>query len=190
MRGLAALAAIATLAAAWLLPWDRWTAPFPAHMIRHMTLVAIAAPLIVLALPRLTEWLAIPALAGMLVEFAIVWSFHLPGLHNLSAFGTAWFVLEQAAFLLAGLAVWAGALAARPLAGAGAMLLTSMHMTLLGALIVLSPRPMYLICGQDLGSQQLGGLIMLGIGTPVYLVAGLWLVGRALHHLDTQEAQA
>ncbi|MGR3199078.1 MAG: cytochrome c oxidase assembly protein [Paracoccus sp. (in: a-proteobacteria)] len=189
MRWAPASAATVVLAAAWLLPWDRWTGPFPAHMIRHMALVAIAAPLIVLALPGLAGWLAIPALAGMVVEFIVVWSFHLPGLQDRSVQGPGWFALEQAAFLGAGLAVWGGALAARPLAGAGAMLLTSMHMTLLGALIVLSPRPIYAICGQDVGSQQVGGLIMLGIGTPAYLVAGLWLVGRALHD-GGQEARA
>ncbi len=73
------------------------------------------------------------------------------------------------------------------LAGAGSLLLTSMHMTLLGALLILAPRDVFAeICGRaaDLGGQQLGGLLMLGIGTPVYLIAGLWLVGRDLRSTD------
>ena len=70
-----------------------------------------------------------------------------------------------------------------PLAGAGGLLLTSMHMTLLGALLVLAPRDIYAdICGTapDLSGQQIGGMLMLAIGTPVYLIAGLWLTGQAL----------
>ena len=50
-------------------------------------------------------------------------------------------------------------------------------MTLLGALLILAPRDLYSAwCGllPNLSGQQLGGMLMLGIGTPVYLVAGLW----------------
>jgi putative membrane protein len=61
------------------------------------------------------------------------------------------------------------------------MLLTSMHMTLLGALLILAARPLYpsAICGGP-ADQQLGGMIMLGLGTPIYLLAGLILTARAL----------
>jgi putative membrane protein len=61
------------------------------------------------------------------------------------------------------------------------MLLTSMHMTLLGALLILAQRPLYpsAVCGGP-ADQQLGGMIMLGIGTPIYLVAGVVLTARAL----------
>ena len=100
----------------------------------------------------------------------------------------AGFALEQGSFLIVGLLVWVSALRARNgLAGAGSLLLTSMHMTLLGALLILAPRDVFAeICGRaaDLGGQQLGGLLMLGIGTPVYLIAGLWLVGRDLRTTD------
>jgi putative membrane protein len=58
-----------------------------------------------------------------------------------------------------------------------------MHMTLLGALLILAPRDLYAaICGTapDLTGQQAGGMLMLAIGTPVYLLGGLLLTGRAL----------
>lgn len=172
------------LAVLWLAPLQAWLgAAFPVHMLRHMGLVAVAAPLLVLGVPRLGAALAISPLAGAALEFAVVWTWHLPRMHALACQAPAGRVAEQAAFLLAGLLVWAGALGAQPLAGAGALLLTSMHMTLLGALLILAPRDLYAeLCGlaPDLTGQQLGGLLMLGIGTPVYLVAGLALVGRAL----------
>ncbi len=184
-RGAFGAAALGALGAAWLLPWQGWFgAPFPAHMARHIILVAVAAPLLVLAWPAAAARAAVPPLAGAVAEFVTVWSFHLPGLHLLPTTGTGWRILEQGAFLATGLAVWAGALAPRrPLAGAGALLLTSMHMTLLGALIVLAPAPLYHAAaegGAGLDAQRLGGLVMLGVGTPAYLLGGLWLVARAL----------
>lgn len=185
MTRAAALIAVGALALAWFAPLDRWTgAPFPTHMLAHMLLVAVAAPALVLAFPRAFARLRVPVLAGAILEFLIVWGWHLPALHGAARTAGSWFLLEQALFLLGGLAVWAGALrAAEPLAGAGALLLTSMHMTLLGALLVLASKDLYAaFCGTppDIFGQRLGGLLMLGIGTPIYLVAGLWLAGLAL----------
>jgi putative membrane protein len=178
----AGLAGLAVLAALWLVPWD--VAAFPAHMIRHMGLVAVAAPLLALGFPRALAPLAVNPLAAAVVEFVVVWAWHLPAAHAAARLSALGLVAEQGAFLLAGLMVWAGAFGARqPLAGAGGLLLTSMHMTLLGAILVLAPRDLYAeLCGTppDLTGQQLGGLLMLGIGTPVYLAGGLWLVRRAL----------
>jgi putative membrane protein len=183
-RQAAIVVAVVSLAWAWLLPWWRPDAPFPEHMLRHMTLVAVAAPALVLAAPRLARRFAPPVLAGAVVEFVVVWGWHLPQAHAAAQLDALPFALEQGMFLAAGVLVWAGALAARePLAGAGGLLLTSMHMTLLGALLVLAPQDLYAaICGRgdDLGGQQLGGLLMLAIGTPVYLVGGLILVARSL----------
>ena len=186
----AGISGLAVVAALWLLPLEALAAQFPAHMLRHMGLVAVAAPLLAAGFPRALAPLAISPLAAAAVEFAIVWAGHLTVLHAAARLSGAAFVAEQAAFLLAGLLVWAGALGARqPLAGAGGLLLTSMHMTLLGALLVLAPRDLYAaLCGTapDLTAQQAGGLLMLGIGPPVYLAGGLWLVRRAL----AQEAPA
>ncbi len=176
---------LALLGVLWLLPLDDWlSADFPKHMLRHMGLVAVVTPLLVLGFPRLTAPFALSPLLGAVAEFAVVWGWHLPGLHGFADRTAPGLVLEQGSFLIAGLLVWAGALrAAQPLAGAGGLLLTSMHMTLLGALILLAPRDLYAaICGRapDLVAQQMGGLMMLGIGTPIYLIVGLVLVGRAL----------
>jgi putative membrane protein len=181
---------VAVLTAVWLLPLETIAPPFAAHMLRHMGLVAVAAPLLALGLPRAFAPLAISPLAAAVVEFVVVWAWHLPAMHAAARLSDRAFLAEQASFLAAGLLVWVGALGARqPLAGAGGLLLTSMHMTLLGAILVLAPRDLYAaLCGTvpDLTGQQLGGLLMLGIGTPVYLAGGLWLVRRALG----QEARA
>jgi len=184
MRPLFLLPALVLLAAIWVPPLEAHFPGFPVHMLRHMTLVALAAPLLVLGLPGVSARLAFNPLVVAVLEFVVVWAWHLPQAHGLARTTGAGFAAEQATFLAAGVLVWAGCLSARqPLAGAGGLLLTSMHMTLLGALLVLAPRDLYFeVCGTapDLTGQQAGGMLMLAIGTPVYLVAGLAMTARAL----------
>lgn len=173
---------------------------FSAHMIRHMGIVAVASPLIAFGLSRLYPGLTglVPAGFALVVsfaEFAVVWGWHAPALHDAARASTPVFLVEQGAFLLAGLSLWIGAFgaaqAARPgvdraarAGGVLALLLTSMHMTLLGALLLLSPRPLYAfgdLCrpGETLtplGDQALGGVIMLLVGGAAYLAGGLTLL--------------
>lgn len=185
MRPVYLLPAGVLLAGIWLLPLSEAMPDFALHMLRHMTLVALAAPLIVLGLPDLFRRIKVAPLAAALVEFIVVWGWHLPAAHAIGRLGGVGLVLEQGSFLIVGLLVWAGCLRVdQPLAGAGGLLLTSMHMTLLGALLVLAPRDLYAeICGTvpNLSGQQIGGMLMLAIGTPIYLVAGLWLTAQALN---------
>lgn len=176
---------------------DAWRDSFAAGMVAHMGVVALAAPLIAIGLPeRLRPGASMPAalpVIASLVELAAVWGWHAPSMRivaETSALGT---VAEQASFLGAGLLLWSTSFAApeartHALTGAGALLLTSMHMTLLGALLSLSSRPLYgaeeVTCfGLVLGAaqdQQLGGVIMLAVGAMVYLAGGLFLMGRVL----------
>jgi putative membrane protein len=59
-------------------------------------------------------------------------------------------------------------------------------MTLLGVLITLAPRVLYATHGlaafdlSPLADQQLGGVVMLLIGSGTYLAAGVWLLARLL----------
>jgi putative membrane protein len=126
------------------------------------------------------------------VELVVVWGWHAPTLHHVARHAASGLVLEQATFLLAGVLVWLSVLGGDPRrrperAGAGivALLLTSMHMTLLGALLALPARPLYphttgvagLTPSQD---QQLGGAIMLAVGGLVYLLGALALTAGLL----------
>lgn len=178
------LPALGLLTILWFAPLGDWLAAFPVHMLRHMGLVAVVAPLLVLGLPGLARAVAIQPLLAAGLEFLVVWAWHLPVAHGFGRVPAVGPLIEQASFLVVGVLVWAGCLrAGHPLAGAGGLLLTSMHMTLLGALLILAPRDLYAeVCGAlpDVPAQQVGGMLMLAIGTPVYLVAGLALTGRAL----------
>jgi len=192
MRWWAALAC-AILAGTWLGPLPALARDsFSAHMAMHMLVVAVAAPLLALALAgrrfafgRLPPWIFAPIPAS-LVELVVVWTWHAPALHHAARFDRLIFSIEQATFLAAGLLLWfsalgGGALRTANRAGAGvvALLLTSMHMTLLGALLALSPRPLYVHdAGGPLSAiddQHLGGAIMLVVGGASYLLGGVAL---------------
>ena len=157
----------------WTLPLADWLGAFPAHMLRHAALVAVVPALMAPALPPLR----LPLLPVAMLEALAAWGWHLPAAHTAALLPPALRVAEQGSFLLAGILVWWGALSS-PLAGAGALLLTSFHMTMLGALITLAPRPLYPYC--DLAAQQAGGVLMLAVATPTYLIGGLILVRRGL----------
>jgi len=198
----------AVLAMVWFGPLlDQWRGAFTAGMVAHMAVVAIASPLIAIGLPwRFGERMpaALPVLAS-LFELVAVWGWHAPAMREIAEASVPGTIAEQATFLFAGMFLWSTSFAApesRPHAatGAVALLLTSIHMTLLGALLALSPRPLYgigevtcfgvaLDAGQD---QQLGGVIMLAVGAMVYLLGGISLVARLLYarQLNTKPQRA
>jgi putative membrane protein len=192
MRGLSLALGVLTLAAVWLGPLPS-LAPhrFSAHMTMHMGVVAVAAPLIAFGLagtrydPARRFPSVFAAIPASVLELIVVWAWHAPALHH-AARGTATgLIAEQGMFLGAGLLVWISAVGGERRPGGGraavgviALLLTSVHMTLLGALLALSPRALYghgAETAAALDEQHLGGAIMLLFGGAAYLAGGVWL---------------
>lgn len=174
---------------------------FAAHMVVHMGIVAVAAPLIACgisgkqrgALPGMTRMT--PMLASFF-ELITVWFWHLPALRMVADASLALSLIEQTSFLAAGVLLWR--VCFRPkdgrLAGAAGLLFTSMHMTLLGVLLALAPRPLYgegdVSCfGISLSAaadQQIGGVVMLMFGACAYLVGGIVLLAGLLRENGAQ----
>lgn len=185
---------LGTLATAWLGPLPRQAVhAFSAHMTLHMLVVAVAAPLLAIAVAK-GRWDPVPhaprlfsPVPASLVELMIVWVWHAPALHHFARHTTVGLIFEQATFVASGLLVWMAAFggrgqSARTGAGIVALLLTSMHMTLLGALLALADRPLFHHGGtsaEALSDQHVGGAIMLLVGGLSYLAGGLALT-RAL----------
>lgn len=201
MKAVAAISGAVLLAVLWGGPFlDAWRESFAAHMSVHMGVVALAAPLLAIGISG-TRWDPtigrpwISPIPASLVELVVVWTWHAPAMRAMAENSVAATVLEQAMFLSAGLLLWLSCLghgqpdtSSRGAAGVIGLLLTSMHMTLLGVLLALAPRPLYgsadVTCfGLTLpaeGDQQLGGVIMLMMGAAAYLVGGLALAARLL----------
>lgn len=189
-----------SLLAAWLGPLPALAQhSFAAHMAMHMTVVAVAAPLLAIGMagsaadpvPR-APWMFSPMLAAVL-EFMVVWAWHAPQLHHAARDAMAMRVLEQGSFLAVGLWLWLAAFGGganrpreRTAAGIGGLLLTSMHMTLLGVLLAGAPRALYshahggASVTTALQDQQLGGVLMLAVGGSVYLGGALLLLAGLL----------
>ena len=202
MRTMPLASGVLVLVAAWLGPLPALASQaFWAHMTLHLAVVAVAAPLLSrgLAGSALDPVRAAPGvfapIPASIAEFVVVWAWHAPALHHAARHQALALVAEQGTFLLAGLWLWLAAFggdahlrAARAAAGVVALLLTSMHMTLLGALIGLSPRVLYGnvhgVAGLNaIDDQHLGGAIMLLVGGVVYLAGGLWLMSEVVRTL-------
>lgn len=207
MRRAFVIAGLLTLILAWLGPLPRLAqTSFFAHMTMHMGVVAIASPLLALGL-RQTRFdpvmvapvLFAPVVASML-ELIVVWAWHAPGLHHFARHSALGLFLEQATFFICGLLLWLSAFGghgpgqnSRRGAGVIALLLTSMHMTLLGALLALAPRPLYHHTGMHsaaLADQHLGGAVMLLVGGVSYLAGGLVLARGLLRDVSFKTDKA
>lgn len=196
----------AVLGFAWLGPWPgRVADSFLSHMAIHVSVVAVAAPFIAAGTVRIVAdfvpRLLLAPVPASLIEFVVIWGWHFPALHHLARNSTGAFVAEQASFLVSGLLLWASALhrtrAGEDGRGAGvaALLMTSMHMVLLGTLLVLARRPLYehgAAAGVEalLAEQQAGGILMLIGGGLPYLAGGLWLVWQLLQAPERLDAAA
>jgi putative membrane protein len=177
------------------------------HMIAHMAAVAIAAPAIAYGLSGTradpaVRWPRLVAPVPMsFVELVVVWGWHLPAARAIAAGSPAGLAAEQAMFAAAGIGLWSAcygtadaAASMRRAVGVIALLWTTMHMTLLGALITLAPRPLYPAhSGGDvpfgltaLADQQLGGVVMLLVGGGAYLWGGLVLLAGLLREHRTE----
>lgn len=192
------------LALAWLAPLEPLVpGPFSRFMLMHVGVVAVAAPLIALGIAggRLDPIRAMSTggaagltaaclgllfapLTASVIELLVVWGWHAPALHEAARSSPLVLGIEQTSFLLAGLLVWLSAFGGedsprsrRRGEGVVALLLTSMHMTLLGALLALPPRPLYAAgsAASSLADQHLGGALMIGVGGVAYLAGGLAL---------------
>ncbi|MCC9642003.1 cytochrome c oxidase assembly protein [Rhodopirellula sp. JC740] len=184
----------------WLLLAIGWLGPLPelaetsfaAHMTLHMLVVSIASPLLAVAAAgtRLDPVERFPKLCSPVIasvgELLIVWAWHAPVLHHFARHAAVGFLCEQTMFLGAGYWVWVSAFGggtprslSRSASGVVGLLLTSMHMTLLGALLTLSPRLLYShhqsLWLDPITDQHLGGAVMLVVGGASFLIGGLVL---------------
>jgi putative membrane protein len=142
---------------------------FSAHMVEHEIVMAISAPLLVLARPggvllwafqpRLRCFLAGFARAGILaagwatltrplvatvLHGVAIWAWHAPPLFEVAVENVAIHRLQHLSFFLTGLLFW-WALVRRgsPASAAGHLFVTMTHTGILGALITFAPRVLY-----------------------------------------------
>jgi putative membrane protein len=195
---------------------DAWSAElFAAHMVQHETLMLVAAPLLVLGRPlplflwafsatrrsalatlvrpvllrRLWSGLLSPGVAWSLHALAL-WVWHAPRFFNVALLNRGIHDLQHLTFLLTALVFWTALFDERRRERQGAAILylftTTVHTSILGALITFAAHPWYASYLQTsnhwhltaLEDQQLGGLIMWVPGSLAYVGAALVLLAR------------
>jgi cytochrome c oxidase assembly factor CtaG len=193
---------------------------FTAHMGQHLVLALVAAPLLALGAPRVpliraavpgnvarpvARWASrgpgrsigavtrSPLLAWAAFG-AVLWAWHAPGPYEAALDNGAVHVLEHATMTGAALLAWSSLV--RPLRlgrmhpgmGILAVALTGLHCGALGALLAFTGRPWYE--GTSLHDQQVAGLLMWVVASPVFLGVVLLLAASWLHDDVPAEAPA
>lgn len=157
--------ALALLSVALL--WPMAQLLFAAHMVQHLILIGIAAPLLVMAGAemRIAPWL------GWTLFVAIFLFWHWPAAFRWAALHPAAELLELGSILAAAWCFWSGVFGHNPLSdGARAlMVMTAAVLTdLPGVVMVFAPRAICTMPAEDatrfglssLSDQQLAGLLM------------------------------
>ena len=181
-------------------PFDRWAESSSAmHMVQHMLLMVVMAPLLVMAKP-LPQWRALlgpvadPLWRGALqlarrpmacaaLHAVAIWVWHAPGPYMAAVFNTTWHVIEHACFVFTAWLFWWSVLRAgraASLQALMALLFTLMHTGLLGAVLTFARSALYWRESRELWDQQLAGLVMWIPGGAAYLAGAAWVVWRAL----------
>lgn len=165
------------------------SALFSARAVHHALIVAVAAPMLVWALP-VRPVTALRPLYWTLVHAGVFWAWHVPSLYSAALSSDAVYWLMQLSLLGTGLGFWHAIRHVPVITAVAALLGTMVQMGLLGALLTFANAPLYsphLTTTQVWGlspleDQQLAGLIMWAPAAALYLVAALLLVSRWLRN--------
>ena len=142
-------------------------ASIAAHMIQHLMLILVAAPLLALGPPVRLAAAIIPvrvwrtvarrsairpghavvvAISACLVHFVVVWAWHSPRLYEWAIASPVVHALEHLSFVATAYAFWLAVLGRRALGPGGAILVLFVAAgqgTVLGALLTLAETPWY-----------------------------------------------
>jgi len=205
-ESIAFLAGVAVVAVALVSPLDGaahrslW-----AHMVQHMLLISLAAPLLALgrpmtvvregwpwrlpSIPRFGVWTVLLAVSAVQVAVLVLW--HVPALYDAALQHDTVHGAEHLTLLLTAAALW---MALERLDGeqAGLALLVvfvvSFPPVLLGAAMTFATTPWYAAYAsrerEALADQQLAGVVMWAYGALAAVVAGVHLFIRWLQRLE------
>lgn len=178
--------AVLVLAVVFLSPLCAASAAlFSARTVHHVLLVAVAAPLVAAALPRIgAESPGIHFFAST----ALFWAWHAPGAYDLALSNMGIYWVMQASLFVPACLFWRSVLATERSPVGALVFVTAgyVQMALLGAVLTFAPHALYeahqtapFAWGLTaLADQQLAGLIMWVPASIPYAVAGAFLARR------------
>ncbi|MBU1209976.1 MAG: cytochrome c oxidase assembly protein [Alphaproteobacteria bacterium] len=180
--------------------------PLSRHMLAHIVLMNLVAPLAALGLIRglwVSTALPFAALAAATaVQLMLLWAWHAPPLLTASLEQPIVHVVASATLSVAALWFWLAVFTitgARRWQAIAALLITGKLFCLLGALLIFAPRTLYVcaatsICGPgvpaSLDDQQMAGVVMVVACPLTYVTAGVIIAARWLFELSQREPAA
>ncbi len=179
------LAATGAIAVAFISPICALSAIlFSARVVHHVLLIAVAAPLLAMALPTVRPQ---RILVPFVVAVVVLWIWHIPTAYDAALGNIAIYWVMQATLFASAFVLWRGILHPdQPTSRALCYVFGSyVQMAMLGALLTFAPDQLYavhatapyLLGTTPLADQQLGGLIMwIPAGLPA-MVFG-WVIAR------------
>ena len=197
-RPMLGLIGIAVFVASVLPPFDDAAARlFAVHMIQHMVMILVAAPMIAASqlFPIRTRLLR-SAIAVVVLQAVVLWAWHMPVIYDAAMRSQTLHILEHISFVVTGVLFWNFVLdrAIDPLKRVAVVFVTMLHSAALGALIAFASRSLYewhdvhTPAGYDvLGQQQAAGAIMWIPPGVIYLAVMLALLWRLMSIPDTAE---
>ena len=146
---------------------------FSAHMAQHLTLIYVAAPLLVLGLPGMRiPRLLTGVVTVWVLHVGVLWAWHLPALYSVALRTNPVHALEHLSFLGTAVLFWSVLLHPDPRrrvpypAALFLVFLTAVASGALGAVLTFATQPLYDVHQGTTGSltqledQQLAGLVM------------------------------
>ncbi|MDD5581122.1 MAG: cytochrome c oxidase assembly protein [Methylobacter sp.] len=173
---------------------------FSRHMITHIAMMTVAAPVLANLLRKLCHFLkpasASNLFAAIILQTALIFAWHSPPGIGLVMEGHAEALFMQATLLLSALWFWltifnqTGEHLWRAVI---ALLLTGKLFCLIAILLVFAPRVLYGITAThmtiELADQQLAGLLMVTVCPITYVLAAIVLISRWFQALcDSQRS--
>ncbi|WP_102960565.1 cytochrome c oxidase assembly protein [Mangrovicella endophytica] len=173
-----------------------------AHMLQHIIMMNVVAPLLALGVRRWlpsTTWRIWPAATA--AQLLLLWGWHAPAVFESAMGSPALWLLMHGTLLVAALCFWSAIISAsgtRSWRAIFALLITGKLFCLLGALLTFAPRTI-LAAGPEgapidaaaaLADQQLAGLIMIVACPLSYVLAGIIVSARWFLALEGEAPDA
>jgi cytochrome c oxidase assembly factor CtaG len=224
LRGLMGWVGLLTLAGALISPLH-WLGEhlFTFHMIEHEIVMAISAPLIVLARPVAVLLWGLPqslrhvvgsvirsplvrrpwnwstdATTATFIHGAAIWAWHVPVLFDAAVTNQLLHRTQHLSFFAAAILFWWAIFwKSEHGAAAGHLFVTMVHTSVLGALMALAPRVLFLAQTQaamdwglsPLEDQQLAGMVMWVPAGTIYAAATMMMLALWIRSASTRRAQ-
>jgi len=168
--------------------------PLSVHMVQHLVLMNLAAPLLVYAIRNTIPfplWRTWPFATAL--QLILLWAWHTPPTLESAMASFGMMAMMHLSMMLAAMWFWAAVLLSPPEAkwrSILALLVTGKLFCLLGALLVFAPRPLFSAThlhqgAASLADQQMAGLIMLTACPLTYVLVGIVISARWFLALDS-----